>query len=69
MKISQLISELQQAKSKHGDLLVTGAHIPGHPELTITGTGRVPAGPLQTASKGSEQEDLPERFLIEWEDF
>ena len=67
MKISQLIIELERTKAEYGDLPITGVHIPGHPEMEITGTWRVLAGPVITAHPNNAQDDLPERFLLEWE--
>lgn len=69
MKISALILELQQIERKHGDMEVSGAHVPGHPELKIHGISYVQAGPLVTASPMNNQDDLPERALIEWKEW
>ncbi len=69
MKISELIQRLQRTQRDHGDLHVSCAHVPGHPELTIHGVSYVPAGPLLTAAAGSRQDGLPERVLIEWKVF
>jgi hypothetical protein len=68
MKISDLILALQEAHREHGDTLVTGGHFPGHPELTITGAGYAPAGPLPKSPPNPSQVDLPERFVLSWED-
>ena len=66
MKISELIDELHRIQREHGDLHVSGAYVPGHPEMTIHGIDYVERGPLLTASPHNRQEDLPERLLIEW---
>ncbi len=66
MKISNLIDELQRIQREHGDLHISGAYVPGHPEMTIHGIHYVEPGPLLTASSHNRQEDLPARVLIEW---
>lgn len=66
MKISELVSDLQQIEREHGDLFVSGAYIPGHPEMTIHGVHHVGAGPLQTASPDQQEGKPPERVVIEW---
>ena len=66
MKISMLIDELQRIQKEHGDLNVSGAYVPGHPEMNIHGIHYVEPGPVLTALPHNCQEDLPERVLIEW---
>ncbi|MGD0538430.1 MAG: hypothetical protein ABSC03_12395 [Verrucomicrobiota bacterium] len=66
MKISKQIAELNRIRREHGDLQISGAHVPGHPEMTIHGIHYVAPGPLLTASPHNRQEQLPARFLIEW---
>ena len=68
MKISDLILILQEAQREHGDILVTGGHFPGHPELEITDASYAPPGPVPRSPPGCNQEDLPERFILSWED-
>ena len=66
MNISELIDELQRIRAEHGDLDVSGAYVPGQPEMTIHAISYTAAGPLLTASPHNRQDDLPERVLIEW---
>lgn len=66
MKISKLIDELEGIQRQHGDLHVSGAYVPGHPEMTIHGIHYVQAGPLLTALPENSQDNLPDRVLIEW---
>ena len=66
MKISTLIDELQRIQTEHGDLHVSGAFVPGHPEMSISSVQHTRAGPLLTAASENNEEDLPERVLIEW---
>jgi hypothetical protein len=66
MKISTLIEKLQRVQTEHGDLHVSGAFVTGHPEMSISSVQYTKAGALVTAASENDEDDLPERVLIEW---